>query len=179
MTNELYFAPSYFTPYYFASLGLKEQPPSIPGTPAISYRDRDAYAAIITLLENTGEFALVTLGSLIEKASLPTDRLPLAAILPRSWHETDDVDPVEILRQVGFDIILIARANDPAEALDEVQRLSVLVQRAIDGSSLGGGCLPALTIIKEGRMDRRRNRHPEQKFVLKGEFSYIPPTNHL
>ncbi len=173
MNDALYFAPSYFSPYYFTSLASISDTTQPPSDTPLEYRDRDAFNAICKLLESTGEFASVNLGTVIDKGSISIDRLPLAAIQPQEWLESDDSDPTLLLRQVVFDIIVVCRAESPEVAIDTAGRLSSIVQNSLNGSSLNGGCLPALTMIRHGKLHRKTSRYPEQRTILRGEFSYF------
>jgi hypothetical protein len=169
MTIAVYFAQTYFSPYYF---------PRLPFTAiAISpgYRDRDAFVAIATALADTGEFANVILASSVEHAPVSADRTPLAVIAPNEWSEVDDSDPIVNLRQVAFTLTLVVRDDDAHQRFQLLDRLTSIVQNAVDGLDLGGGCLPNLTRLSRGRFDPKP-KHPEQKLALSGFFSYLIPT---
>jgi hypothetical protein len=173
LDTSIYFTPTYFSPFYFPSFAItanNSQPPVGSG-----YRDRDAYGAIIQALESTGEFAAIVLGSSIDHVAGGADRDPVAVILPSEWSEIDDVDPPICLRLVGYTLTLIVRAEDADERLQRVDRLTSVVQNAIDGSDLNGGCLSGLTKLRRGRYDAK-SRHPEQRLTLTGTFAYLIST---
>src|SRR5579883_1804641 len=167
MDSVLYYAPTYFSPFYFTPL----DPSALEGLTPAPYRDRDAFEAIVAALSATGEFADVLTGAFNNQNDIGADRSPVAVILPEEWVEHDDVDPSFIVRQVSYTLILQVRLEDPAQRFDSLDRLSSLVLNTLDGSDLGGGCLPALTRIRRGNYDSS-SRYPEQRLVLFGEFAY-------
>ena len=63
-------------------------------------------------------------------------------ITPDTWFETDDCDPVVIVRHVSFTLTLVARDEDPLTRYQTLDRLTCISLNAIDGSDLGGVCLP-------------------------------------
>lgn len=163
-----YFAPSYFAASYFAGAA----PAVVPGS---GYRDRDGLAAIVAALATTRAFAAVTLGAPIDRARVGVDRSPLAAVLPDSWSESDDADQSGVLRVVAFQVVLSVRDADPSRGFDRLDRLSSLVQNALGGSDLGGGCVPALTRVRRGRFDVKPTG-PESRVTLSGQFAYLIPS---
>jgi hypothetical protein len=165
-----YFAPSYFSAYYFPPLLGDDS--LTPGT--TPYSDQDAYTAMITALEGTGVFADVAFGTTADQRQGGADLIPAAVITPVWWSEVDDVDPSVVVRQVTFDLTLIVRDEDPFMRFKSLDRLTALAQNAIDGTDLGGGCLPALTLLRRGGYDPSPV-YPEQRVVLRGEFTYLVP----
>lgn len=165
-----FFAPRFFSPSYFPSLaaagGVAPDP---------VYGDRDAYAALVASLVATGEFADVFFGTTSDQRPGGADSMPAAVVTPDGWAEADDVDPVVLVRQVSFTLTVVARAEDPLGRYETLDRLSCVAQNAIDGSDLGGTCLPALTKLRQGRFDPRSNQ-PEQSLILQGEFTYLVPS---
>jgi hypothetical protein len=173
MTPSLYFAPTFFSPFYFPPLS----PPGsgVSELTVLGYRDRDAYAAIIAALVVTGEFAEVVFGCPIDHTSIGADRFPLAVIVPSDWAEVDDVDPTVNVRRVTYTLTLVVRDEEAGQRFQLLDRLTSVVQDAIDGADLNGGCLGALTKLRRGRFESRP-KHPEQWVVLTGEFAYLVPT---
>lgn len=157
-----YFSPSYFTSAYFAG-------------GSASYRDRDAFAAIVAALSSTREFAEVAFALAADAASLPAGRAPTAVVLPGDWSESDDLGSNGLVRRVRYSLTLAVRGNDPSERFRRLDRLTAAAQNTIEGSDLGGRCLRRLTRLRLGRFDSK-SRHPEQRAVLDGEFSYLIPT---
>src|SRR5690348_1380565 len=142
MRPALYFAPTYFTSFFFPTLVVASQPAPL------GYRDRDALAAVVAALDGTGEFADVLLGSAIEQTSVGADRVPFAFITPQEWTDIDDVDPPVNLRQVLFTLTLVVRDDDPNRRFHILDRLTSVAQNALDGKDLAGGCLPDLTKLR-------------------------------
>ena len=167
-----YFAPTFYSPYYFPSLvgGAGSA-----GTGVSPFRDSHAYGAIAAALTATGAFADVAFGTTLERRAAGADRTPAAVITPDAWAELDDVDPVEIVRRVFFTLTLVVRDEDPVARFDALDRLTSVAQNAIDGSDLGGATLPALTLLRRGRFDPG-SRHPEQGVILHGEFTFLIPS---
>jgi hypothetical protein len=170
MSLAVYFAPTYFSPFYFPPLAH----PSDDGS-AAGYRDRDAFAAIVTALNNTGEFARIILGSSVDQSAVEANCVPLAVLVPSEWSEVDDVDPIVNVRQVTFTLTLVIRREDADERFHILDRLTSVVQNAIDGMDLSGGCLPTLTKLRRGHYEPR-SKHPEQRLTLTGTFSYLVAT---
>ncbi len=167
-----FYAPTYYTPYYFPSLVTGGGDPG----PGISpYRDRDTFSAVVAALKGMGEFADVAFGTTLEHRAAGVDRTPAAVITPETWVEVDDVDPAQIVRKVTYMLTLVVRDDDPAARFDTLDRLTSLAQNAIDGSDLGGTCLPALTLLRGGQFDPK-SKFPEQAVILHGEFTTLIPS---
>jgi hypothetical protein len=167
-----YYAPTYFSRYYFPTLFASATPQAAEDGP---FTDRGAYAAMAQALEGTGSFAVVTFGTTADRRPAGVDLTPAAVITPVWWDEIDDVDPYVIVRRVGFDLTIIVRDEDPVARFGQLDSLTGLAQDAIDGADLGGGCLPALTMLRRGSYDPNPV-HPEQRVVLRGEFTYLIPS---
>ena len=177
-----YNAPTYFPPGYFYGVGQPSPastpvtptpPPATPTVPvAPSGLDGVAYAALLALLEATGEFDGVIFGDPTRRGQAGSGRYPLAVVSPRGWEEDDDYDPLSILRRVSFVIRVVVRAEDGPGPFGQLDRLAAVVQGVVDGSNLGGSCLPALTRISAGRYDGAAN-YPEWSVELLGEFASI------
>jgi hypothetical protein len=170
MSPAVYFAATYFSPFYFPSLAFERQE-TLSG-----YRDRDAFTALVTALYNTSEFSDIILGRAIDQSALGADRTPLAVIVPTQWSELDDADPTVNLRQVTFTLTIVVRDDDADQRFQLLDRLTSIAQNAIDGIDLDGGCLPCLTKVHSGHYEPQ-SRHPEQRVILTGAFSYLVSTN--
>ncbi len=172
MATSLYFAPSYFAPLFFGPTGTPGgvAPDPAPGPPE-AYGDGDAYEALIALLEGTMAFDSVLFGVPLDGRAPASAGTPLASLVPVGWEESDEFDPVAILRRVGFSLWLLVRDDDPSARADRLGRLESAARAAIRGSGLGG-CLPALTWLRRGGYDAS-SLHPEQAVRLDGEFSYM------
>ena len=92
--------------------GKEWSPPAAPS----GYRDINAFAAIITALAATGEFADVVLGGTIDQEASGAARVPLAAIVPGQWTESDDVDPCSLVRHVVYQLVILVRDEDSIRA---------------------------------------------------------------
>lgn len=166
-----YFAPTFFTPFYFSPLL-----PIEPEDPESSYRDGDAFLAVVAALKATGDFAEVFFGTTVDRRSGGADLSPVAVITPEGWSESDDTDPCEFVRHVVFSLTIVTRQDDPATGFDYLDRLSCAAQSAIQGTDLGGGCLPALTRLHRGSYDSK-SVYPEMRVALLGEFTYLIPVS--
>ncbi|GAC1463651.1 MAG: hypothetical protein NVSMB9_01340 [Isosphaeraceae bacterium] len=167
-----FFAPSFFSPYYFPASGISDA--ATLDTEVTTYRDRDAFRAVVAALASTGEFAEVFFATTSDRRFGGADRTPAVSITPNDWEEMDDVDPTVIVRRVSFILTIVNRSDDPLTRYDSLDRLSCIAQNAINGSDLGGGSLRAMTRLRRGRFDRSAE-HPEQSVILLGEFTYLVP----
>ena len=91
------------------------------------------------------------------------------------WTESDETDPCLLIRRVVYQLSLLVRDEDSSRRIEQLDRLSSVAQNTLDGSDLNGGCLPALTKLRQGKFDQGL-RHPEQRVVLDGEFTYLVPS---
>jgi hypothetical protein len=166
-----YFSKAYFSPNYFSSTMSAQGVPTAP----TGYRDRDAFEAIKTVLSATGEFAAVVFGTPADDLAAGADQIPMAIITPNEWEEVDDVDPIVGVRHVSYTLTLATRDEDPQTRFEQLDRLTSIAQNTLDGTDLNGGCVPALTRLRRGRFETKP-RHPEQRVILSGEFSYLIST---
>lgn len=164
-----YFAPNYFAPDYFGSPGGTS--PGGEGSPMTANRDRDAFAAILQALRATSEFADVLFPNRVEVTAAGADRAPLVVVVPVEWWEDSDVSSDALLRRVNYDLVLVARAEDPQERFETLDRLTSVVQNAIEGSTLAGTCPNRSSRLRHGEYDDK-SRHPETRLTIKGAFSY-------
>lgn len=169
MPSSGYFAPTYFAPDYFGSPGATA--PGGGGSFMIAYRDRDAFAAILQTLKDTGEFADVLFPAPLDAAPVGADRAPLAVVVPIRWVEESDVSSDALLRRVSYDLVLVARAEDPRDRFETLDRLTSVVQNAVEGSTLGGACPNRSSRLRHGQYDSKA-RHPETRLTIDGAFSY-------
>ncbi|MBX6311894.1 MAG: hypothetical protein IRY99_03080 [Isosphaeraceae bacterium] len=150
---------------------------SAEGSPVpISYRDWDGLAAIIGALQATGEFAEVLFAAPLDGNPVGADRVPLALVAPTEWAEAHASDLTSIIRRVVFTITLVVRESDALARFQQLDRLTAVVQNAISGATLGGGCLGSQTRISAGRYDTQ-SHYPGQRAVLRGEFCYLIPSD--
>jgi hypothetical protein len=164
-----YFTPDFFAPSYFRLVS----PFSAPRGDGGGYRDSDAYSAILSALVATGEFAAVEFapGGGGEPSAIAADVDPLIFVVPGAWRESDDADPAYLLRFVGYTLTLTVRDENAITGFARLDRLGAVVQNALDGSTLGGGCLPGLTRVGRGAYDPK-SPYPDRRLSLEGEFAY-------
>ena len=163
-----YFAPTYFSSFYFPPLVSTQVAPQ----PTFPYADRDAYQAILQQLRATQLFEAVLFAGPVDRLPSGLSGSPVATIVPEGWEEFDEVDPGAVLRRVTFLLDLLVRDDDPLARFDRLAQVESSARAAIDGSDLGGGCLPALTRLRRAQYDRR-SLHPEQTVRIDGEFTYL------
>lgn len=170
-----YNAPAYFAPAYFYG-GPADTSPTPATPPAISGRDGARYAALVDLLVASGRFASVTFGDPSRAGDGGAADHPRAIVTPRGWEESDDYDPILTTRRALFAIRITVRVDGDAYPFDELDQLSADVQAQVDGSGLGGQCVPALTKIRAGSY-QTANQYPEWSVDLAGEFTTLvdPP----
>ncbi|MDB5350784.1 MAG: hypothetical protein JWN86_2031 [Planctomycetota bacterium] len=140
-----------------------------------AYRDRDAFASLVNALSASSEFAEVAFPSPLDSSPIGADRSPLAVLVPTQWLEQPDSASSLMLRRVSFTLTLVVRCEDPRERFEILDRLTSIVQNAIEGSTLGGGCLAGMTHLRKGRYDPA-SRHPELRLALDGGFCYTIPS---
>jgi hypothetical protein len=169
-----YNAPTYFSPsYFYAPSSTSVTAPVLPTpTPDPVGGDHDSYLTLIDLLNATGLFEEVIFGAATQRSQAGADTYPLAVLTPKGWEESDDVDPTSIVRKVAFSITVVVTSQDGLPQFDQLNQLSCAIKKAVDGSSLDGTCLPALTRIRSGHYGYS-NHYPEQSIDLEGEFSAI------
>jgi hypothetical protein len=136
-----------------------------------AYRDRDAFASLVNALSASSEFAEVVFPSPLDSSPIGADRSPLAVVVPTQWLEQPDSSSSLMLRRVSFTLTLVVRSEDPRERFEILDRLTSIVQNAIEGSTLGGGCLAGMTHLRKGRYDPA-SRHPELRLSIDGGFGY-------
>lgn len=166
-----FFAPAYFSPFYFPRLTAGGGP----GSAVSAFRDYDVFSRMVAALESTGEFADVLLGTTARGRTEGADRSPIAVVTPEGWSEADATDPTLLVREVTFTVTIVARDEEPAASYQTLDRLTCVAQNVIGGSDLGGMVLPPLTRLHRGRFDPD-STPPEQGVVLSGEFTYLVPS---
>jgi len=140
--------------------------------PAGAGRDRDGFAAILTLLRDCGGFAAVNFPRPPERSALGSDAGPIAMLVPGGWSESDDRSPSTLIRSVDYGLIIEVRDESCASAYDAADRLACLAQNLLDNRPIGGFCLPGLTTLRRGRVDAS-SRPPLLRLALEGRFAYV------
>lgn len=163
------FFPSwYFPPAYYAP---GTSPSNYNAAPGGTYTDKDAFSAMTSVLQATGAFANVLYGIPASRASTSGYQYPFAVIQPTSWTETRDSDGSSVLRLVSFSLTLAVRDPVARNRVEYLDGLSAIVRSALNGSTLGGGCLPSQTQLFQGRSDPT-SQPPEGRLVINGQFAY-------
>jgi hypothetical protein len=165
-----YNAPTYFAPTYF--YGPSSTTAVVPVTPTPIVINQDPYLELLASLQAIGLFEEVIFGAATQRSQAGADTYPLAVLTPKGWEESDDYDPTSIVRRVTFSITVVVKSEDDLPQFEALDQLSTAIKKAVDGSSLDGTCLPALTRIRSGHFVYS-NHYPEQSIELEGEFSSI------
>jgi hypothetical protein len=168
-----YNAPTYFPPSYFYGSGTSSPSPTpVSNVTTPTGRDQESFAAILALIRGLGIFEEVIFGAAIQRNQAGADAYPLAVLTPKSWEESDDSDPISIVRRVTFGITIVVQSSDGNPQFDQLDRLSSAILQVVDFAELGSLSLPALTRIRAGRYDTSTH-YPEQSVELEGEFSSL------
>jgi hypothetical protein len=149
--------------------------PSFREIPAMPYRDRDAYRALVDLLSASGEFAAVSFGLPADPRPADLLRQPSAQVVPEGWAEEPDTTPGATLRTARYSLILTVSHPGPWDRFLAADRLSAIVQNLVIGSDLAGTCLAPLTRLDQGRFPATPGTHPDLRVVLDGRFTYRIP----
>jgi hypothetical protein len=162
-----FFSPWFFPPAYYAggTLPSTNDPP-----PVVTYTDTDAFSAMSSALQATRAFAAVSYATSANPPSA-AGQYPFASIQPTSWSEAQDSDGSGVLHRVSFNITLVVRDPLARNRNDFLNQLMAIVRTALNGSTLGGGCLPSQTQVLQGRLDPTA-QPPEGRLVLGGQFAY-------
>lgn len=141
----------------------------------MNYRDRDAFNALIALLQDSREFARVSLGPASDPVGSDLLPRPSARVIPDGWSEAPDTTANSLIRTVDYRLAITVEHPEPAARFRDVDRLSALVQNLLDGSTLGDNCLAGLTKLTRGRFPSG-NAHAALTVELQGRFAYSIPT---
>ena len=169
-----YNAPAYFPPSYFYG-GLSASTPVPTPVPVVTVpqgRDQAAYLALLALLGTTGVFEEVIFGAATQRGLAGADSYPLAVLTPKGWEESDDFDPMLIVRRVSFVITIVVKSEDASPQFELLDQLASSVENVVDRSDLDGTCLSPLTRIRAGRYEYS-GHYPEQSVDLEGEFASL------
>lgn len=161
-----YLAPTYFPPSYFGMGGTGGS--GSVGTATV--RDRDVYRWMMEEVKSTGEFSEVVY--LLPGLSLESaDRNPILGVMPKGWEEVERGEGGGLLRSVRYQLWIVVRDAEPETRYDWGDRLANLVQNRLDGSSLGGVCLAALSVLRRGTIPAASDSNV-MTMVLEGSFVY-------
>lgn len=176
MFAKVYFPRDYFPPSYFAPGGGTEPQSPRPRPIMPEPLDRTAFDALLEALRSTGAFVEVRMGHPAEPLPFGPDRTPAALVTPTEWYERDDTDIAGTVRHVEFALTLIVRGDRPASRWAGLQALSATARSVVNGSDLGGACLPSQTRLRKGRYDLGESSL-EQRVAIAGEFAYTIPAD--
>jgi hypothetical protein len=156
--------PRYFAPRFWSGTSVDQT--------ALG-RDRDIFRAIKAALDATNSFATVLLHQSVLNARAGADQNPIVTIQRTAVQENSRWgNPITIERTVSFDLTIAIRAEDHDERFEQMELLESVVMNVLSGQSWAGICLPDRSLIARG-MDDPRPRHPEQRVVMKGQFTYL------
>jgi hypothetical protein len=151
-----------------ASVPVPPEPPE----PDVFGRDWTVVDAIVAALEATGSFAAVSAADDPTVRGRGAEVTPIAVVDLDGWDEVDDVDPIEQVRRLAGTIVVVHRGGTvKAQRLRDLDRLSSIVQDAVDGQSLAGFTLPALTKCRRGRYRARGGE--ESRLEIRWEATYL------
>lgn len=171
MAGQPYFAPSYFSSYYFGSLATETPAIDLPSTNPV-FTDFDGFCEIKRLLDETGAFASVRICRPSDPTDFAVGPAPQVVISPTTGSDSDDADPDRVLRTVDFDLVVTVSGTDPISRICELDRLAKLVARTLRHIRLSESCVPAASKISSSHFNDKC-RHPNQQIVLKGQFAYF------
>ena len=173
--STIYFPPSYFAPSYFFNLSPSSSTIPVvdptPTPPSTRTRDRDAYRAIVDELTALDCFDQVLFGPAGGWDRAGADRYPVLVVTPKGWQEMDDSDPIALVRLANFTLTIVIRDEDPISGFDELDRLTSLVEEALDYSDLNGSAMGSLTKVRSAKY--LPASFPEQSVELDGEFTSL------
>jgi hypothetical protein len=140
-------------------------------------RDRDVYEAIRAALVATGAFELVQISGEPAAGPTPATTPCVAQIIPGNGEDRDLWDPVEPVRVVQYQVVVMARETDPQAKLDLAELAGnaakgVLSHKSFCNDGNGNGTMPGWTTIKTDRQNSGR-KNPDGGVVLSGQFAYL------
>lgn len=142
--------------------------------PLSTYRDPEAFEAMRGQLIATGVFRSVIIADPADLDVIGVDRAPAAVIMPTGWTETWGSKD-ERVRRVNYTLTLLVRGGEGLERYRLLDGLAATAQLVINGSDLGGVCLPATSQIDHGRLEVALKRF-EGRANLTGAFTYVVST---
>jgi hypothetical protein len=132
------------------------------------YSPATGFQAIVDILKD-----LESIGNLWFSANPPQDSgaggYPIVWVCPLRWIEEDDVDPVEPVRVVNFEVRLITRGDGNVAPFEQLDQLATEILTAIEQNDLGGA-LPAETRCVKGHWT---GKYPEETLTLECTFAYL------
>jgi hypothetical protein len=104
-------------------------------------------------LTGSGLFETVRIGRLVRPVG--SAGFPSAWVFPIGFSESDDVDPVELVRTLRYAVAISIRAEDPDDELGAIEAMDTLSNKVANLLSGDGPdeSIPGLTRIDSGRYD--------------------------
>jgi len=156
--------PRHYAPRYWSGLGLSLS--------ALA-RDRDIFLAIKAALDARNIFDAVLLHQPATNARAAADQNPVVTIKRTDVAEASRWgNPITLERTVKYDLTISIRDEEHEDRFERMELLESVVINALDGQAWVGVCLSDRSLISRGTDDPRA-RHPEQRVVMKGQFTYI------
>jgi hypothetical protein len=145
-------------------------PPPPPGAPA---RDDHVMDAVAAALAATGAFdEVVQVHAEPGEFAVGADRYAVAWAWQTDGAEPDaGSDAAVVCREVGFTVAIAVRQEEPAGRGRALRRLEAACLNAINGHSLAGLTLPALTRLR--RAAPGRAAAPGGRIDLTGRTAYL------
>ena len=141
----------------------------------VAVRDDDIYQAVVLALRATGEYDGVHYPSPAPDQGFSAGEIRTAVVVPGSGDEDSMFDDgqgaADVVRAVTYSILISVREPDQAVRAREFDRLANVTANALDGISLAGATLPALTRLRRSAVGRLSS--PEQQITMSGAFSYF------
>ena len=109
------------------------------------------------------------------RVELGANQSPVAQFALDTWSESADTFTGPLLRLVTYKLTLAVRTESAFDRFQQIDRLTSIAQNALEGSTLGGNCLSALSRVHHGHLDSK-STHPELRAILIGQFGYIVPS---
>jgi hypothetical protein len=171
MQSTVFFPPAYFNQSYFYPFDLNQTTQA--AAPQVgTFDELTIYNSILEGLKGTSLFPSVLFASPADRLAAKSSPTPAVELAPLGWEDVDDVDPVSVVRKLKFQIRLVVRARNAIDRFQKSSYLETVVRSLINGSSLGGVSLPALSRVLSAKYET--SSPPEQATTLDCECFYIP-----
>ncbi len=179
MAQQPYYAPSYFSTFYFPDLAAIEvvdpsYPPSVtpllPVSPEIL-----AIEAIVRRLRDLGIFGDVLL---VDDQSVDPPGVagyPAAVVSLKGWTDEDE-NSTDQVRTAEFAIRIVDEQDRAFSRVESLVSLARAARQQLQNSDLDGLAIPGLTRLKTARL-AKGSVLPGSTLQLDGEFAYfLEPT---
>lgn len=123
------------------------------------------------MIEATKQFAAVYFGNPHQDTVSGADQTPIVVVEPDSWIETDEVEPVQLVRVCVGSIYILHRDEDARARIVALEELGNVVGNALNGKSIAEATLPRMTTVAGGRY--HKPDHPNQVLRLELRFAHL------